>query len=83
MLSVSPGFSAASRPLPSGAPLTLMALLPRSTTAKLPLRSTTCACTREIVRSGSGSTSWLVVARPMVPPSSSKLASRGSVGAPL
>ena len=54
--------------------MTVIGLLPRSMMAKPPLRYTTCAATRDTVRSGSGSMRWLVSARPMVPPSSSKLA---------
>jgi len=38
---------------------------------------------REIVRSGSGSTSWLLSARPIVPPISSKLADGPVLGALL
>ncbi|RZL06033.1 MAG: FHA domain-containing protein, partial [Rubrivivax sp.] len=64
-------------------PLISTGLLPRSMSAKPPLRKATCACTREMVRSGSGKINWLVSARPMVPPSSSKEADSRSVGPPL
>ena len=64
----SPLCSAASLPAPSARPLHSSGLLPRSTMKNCPLRHSTCACTRETVRSGSSSISVLDGARPMVPP---------------
>jgi len=78
-----PSASAASLPAPSDTPLHCMGLLPRSITKYRPSRHSTCACTRETVRSGSSSTSVLVSARPMVPPLGPKSAdSDGPAGTP-
>jgi hypothetical protein len=83
MTSRAPSASAASLPEPSDTPLHCIALLPRSMTKYCPSRHSTCACTRDTVRSGSSSTSVLVSARPMVPPSGPKSAAMACpAGAP-
>ena len=74
MCNLSPFASGASFPQPSDMPLCDNGLLPRSMMKKSPLRETTCACTRDTVRSGSSSTSKLALARPMLPPLSSNSA---------